>query len=60
MSQLIKDAQRQLLTTFVAIFSMFSIAAARLERDPQSCGMIDSRVSKRTLGGGRRVLHPHS
>jgi hypothetical protein len=47
MRQFIKDAQRRLLTAFVAIFSMFSIAAARLERDPQSCGMIDSRASKR-------------
>ena len=52
MSQLIKDVQKRLLTGFVAIFSMFSIAVARLERDPQSCGMINSRVGKKTLGSG--------
>ncbi|MBD1363221.1 hypothetical protein IDJ77_05295 [Mucilaginibacter sp. ZT4R22] len=62
MSQLIKDAQKRLLTAFVAIFSMFSIAAAQFEPNPQSCGMINSWVSKRkgTLAGGFGNLPSHS
>jgi hypothetical protein len=59
---LIKDIQRRLLTGFVAVFSMFSIAVVRLERDPQNCGMANSRVSRRrgTLAGGFGNLPPHS
>ncbi len=52
MRLLIKNIQKRLLTGFVAVFSMFSIAVARLERNPQSCGMINSRAGKKTLGSG--------
>jgi len=39
--------KKQLLTALFAFMSMLSIATARFERDPQSCGMLVSYEKKK-------------
>jgi hypothetical protein len=47
--------RRQLLAGLMVFASAFSIAIARFERDPQSCGMITMtlRKKKKPDNGGR-------
>jgi hypothetical protein len=44
------NLRRQMATGFFACVSIFGIAVARFETDPQSCGMIISQFKKKNEG----------
>ncbi|WP_183561049.1 hypothetical protein [Mucilaginibacter sp. SP1R1] len=46
MRNLIKNIQRRLMTGFVAFFSTISVSIARVEDNPQSCGMMSMDVKR--------------